>query len=225
MTYPGAETTLPVVREDLFLPAALLRDVGASARPHRLTFPDGHRGWLVSDYAASRALLADRRFMIGVSRQPRGQPGKFTAFHDALGPLGAGSITSLDPPGHTRLRRAVGDHFRPANVAKRTEGIERIVADQIDTLVEAGRPADLLTAFARPVPSRVICDLLGAPQSDQHHFLPPTELMLSPRGTPDEVKGAFADFSDPVRAVVASKRTQPGDDLLSDMVLGNELVR
>jgi len=223
VTYAETESTLPDVREDRFLPSALLREVAASARPHRLSFPDGHRGWLVSDYATARAVLADRRFIIGVSRQPRGTPGKLDAFHAALGPLAAGAITSKDPPEHTRLRRAVGDRFSAVSVEGRAESIEGIVRGQLAALESAGRPADLLTVFARPIPSRVICDVLGVPHSDQDQFIGPTDLILSPSGTPDDVTRAFAEFSEYVRGVVAAKRAHRGDDLLSDLVHGTNL--
>jgi cytochrome P450 len=218
-----AEVAFPETREDLFHPPALLREVGASACPRRLRFPDGHSGWLVSDYANARAVLADRRFIIGVTRQPCGQPGKYEAYDEALGPLRTGAITTTDPPAHTRFRRALGERFSPASVNERSEGVERIVRDQLGALERAGSPADLFAVFALPIPSRVICDLLGVPQSDAQQFIEPTELLLSPRATPDDVTRAFAAFSDYVRVVVDQKRAHPEDDLLSDLLRANAL--
>lgn len=208
----------PIVREDQFLPPPLLREVGASARPRRLRFPDGHVGWLVSDYANARAVLADRRFIVGVTRQASGQPGKYEAYDDALGALRAGAVTSSDPPAHTRLRRAVGERFSPAGIEERSGRIEGIVRDQLGAIERAGSPVDLFADFALPIPSRVICDLLGVPESDERQFVKPTELLLSQEATPDQVKGAFSDFSDYVRGVIVQKRSEPGDDLLCDLL-------
>jgi cytochrome P450 len=212
------EVVFPVVREDRFNPSALLRELGASARPRRLGFPDGHSGWIVTDYANARAVLADRRFTISVTRQPIGEPGKSAAYDDALGSLRAGAITSTDPPRHTRLRRAVGERFTPRRVEERSDSIERIVRDQLGAMERAGSPVDLFAVFALPIPSRAICDLLGVPQSDEHQFIEPTELLLSPKATPEQVTGAFSAFSEYVRLIVDQKRTEPRDDLLSDLL-------
>jgi cytochrome P450 len=210
--------TFPVVREDQFLPSALLREVGDSAQPRRLRFPDGHVGWLVSDYANARAVLADRRFIVGVTRQAAGQPGKYEAYDDALGALRAGAITSTDPPAHTRLRRAVGRRFSPAGIEERSSRVEAIVRDQLGLIERAGGPLDLFADFALPIPSRVICDLLGVPESDEHQFVKPTELLLSQDATPEQVKEAFSAFTDYVRAIVEQKRARPEDDLMSDLL-------
>ena len=218
-----AEVVFPELRENRFDPPALLREVAMSARPRRLLFPDGHRGWLVSDYANARAVMADKRFIIGVTRQASGQPGKYEAYDEALGPLRAGAITVLDPPAHTRFRRALGERFSPARIKERSGSIEQIVRDQLDALERAESPADLISLFALPIPSRVICDLLGVPQSDAEQFIEPTELLLSPRATPDQVKQAFSAFSDYVRVVVEQKRARPEDDLLSDLVRAGDL--
>jgi cytochrome P450 len=64
----------------------------------------------------------------------------------------------------------------------------------------------------------VICDLLGVPESDERQFVRPTELLLSQGATPDQVKAAFSDFSDYVRGVIEQKRSEPGDDLLCDLL-------
>jgi len=218
-----AAVEFPVVREEQFLPPPLLREVGASARPHRLRFPDGHVGWLVSDYENARALLADRRFIIGVTRQPSGQPGRYEAYDEALGPLRAGALTSIDPPNHTRLRRAIGERFTPAGVGAQEESIGRIVEDRLDALEQGPRPVDLFTDFALPIPSHAISDLLGVPRDDAPRFIQPTEMLLSPEATPEQVTAAFSAFSEYVRAIVAEKRVRPGDDLLTDLVRSEAL--
>lgn len=213
-----AAVDFPTVREEQFLPPPLLRGVGASARPRRLRFPDGHVGWMVCDYANARAVLADRRFVVGVTRQASGQPGKYEAYDDALGALRAGAVTQTDPPAHTRLRRAVGERFSPAGIKQQSARIEAIVSDQLGAIEQAGSPVDLFTDFALPIPSRVICDLLGVPESDERQFVRPTELLLSQGATPEQVKASFSDFSEYVREVIERKRSEPGDDILCDLL-------
>ncbi|MHB1570267.1 MAG: cytochrome P450 [Solirubrobacteraceae bacterium] len=188
-----------------------------------MRFPDGHCGWLVSDYATARAVLADRRFTIAVTRQPIGQPAKSSAYDEALGSLRAGAITSLDPPVHTRLRRAVGDRFSPAAVEQRSASIGRIVDERLDVMERAGRPVDLQATFADPIPARVICDLLGVPASDDHRFVEPTKLLLSPSATSTQVSRAFAEFSDYARQLVKRGRSEPRDDLLGDLAKAGTL--
>jgi cytochrome P450 len=223
MDEPETEVRFPVERENRFRPSELLREVAASAKPRRLRFPDGHSGWLVSDFANTRAVLADRRFVVGVTRQASGQAGKYDAYDEALGSLRLGSITRSDPPVHTRLRRAVGERFTPARVNERSDSIERIVRDQLRVLERTGSPADLYEHFALPIPSRVICDLLGVPEHDAQHFVEPTELLLSQGATPGDVTRAFTAFTEYVRAVVDRKRSRLEGDLLSDLLRAQDL--
>lgn len=192
--------------------------------PRRLRFPDGHRGWLVADYANARAVLADRRFSIGVTRQAVGEPAKPEAYDAALGALRAGAITSLDPPGHTRLRRALGERFSPAGVDRIRPAIERLVDERLEAMEADGPPADLHAMLANPIPARVICDLLGVPVSEGHRFVRPTELLLSPEATAADVSAAFGGFSEYARGLVERKRGEPEDDLLSDLVAGGTLT-
>lgn len=218
-----AAVSYPRERTDRFDPPLLLHEVGVAACPRRLRFPDGHRGWLIADYANARTVLADRRFTIGVTRQPVGEPRKSEAYDAALGPLRAGAITSLDPPGHTRLRRALGERFSPAGVEQRRPSIERMVGERLDAMEAAGPTVDLHAMLANPIPARVICDLLGVPASEDHRFVRPTELLLSPSATAAEVSAAFGGFSDYARLLVEEKRSDPQDDLLSDLVAAGNL--
>jgi cytochrome P450 len=145
------------------------------------------------------------------------------SIEEAIGGLDGGFVSFKDPPDHTRLRRAVADRFTPARVAERRAGIERIVADLLDAMERKGPPADLRADFALAIPSRVICELLGVPPSDEHEFLRPTDVMLDPAATPERAAAAFRGFADYVRGVVERKRVEPGDDLLTDLVRSGEL--
>ncbi|MBS1676470.1 MAG: cytochrome P450 [Actinobacteria bacterium] len=213
---------LPTARENLFDPPPELAALCAVGAPRRLHYADGHVGWLVTSYDQARALIADRRFGV-IMMQPLVDAETQASIEDAIGGLDGGFVSLKDPPDHTRLRRAVADRFTPGRVAERRAGIERIVADLLDAMERTGPPADLRSAFALPIPARVICELLGVPSGDEHRFLYPTDVMLDPSSTPEQAAAAFAGFADYVRGVVERKRTEPGDDLLTDLVQGGEL--
>lgn len=213
---------LPSARVELFDPPAELAALCAGGAPRRLHYGDGEVGWLVTSYDQARRLIADRRFDV-IMMQPLLDAATQASIEEAMGGLDGGFVSFKNPPDHTRLRRAVADRFTPKGVAGRRAGIERIVAELLEAMERTGPPADLRSAFALAIPSRVICELLGVPASDEHQFLAPTEAMLDPATTPEQASAAFRGFAEYVREVVARKRGEPRDDLLSDLVAGGEL--
>jgi cytochrome P450 len=77
----------------------------------------------------------------------------------------------MDPPEHTRYRRLLTGQFTVRRMRRLEPRIAQIVDDQLEAMAEAGPPADLVQAFALPIPSLVICELLGVPYAD-HAFWP-----------------------------------------------------
>jgi len=213
---------LPTARENLFDPPPELAALCAAGAPRRLDYADGEVGWLVTSYDQARRLIADRRFGV-IMMQPLVDAETEASIEEAIGGLDGGFVSLKDPPDHTRLRRAVADRFTPKRVAERRAGIERIVADLLDAIERQGPPADLRADLALPIPSRVICELLGVPPSDEHQFLHPTEVMFDPATTPEQAAAAFRGFADYVREVVEHKRAEPADDLLTDLMRSGAL--
>jgi cytochrome P450 len=213
---------LPTARANLFDPPPELAALCAEGAPRRLHYADGQVGWLVTSHDQARRLVADRRFGVSMM-QPLIDPATQASIEEAIGGLDGGFVGLKDPPDHTRLRRAVADRFTPRRVAERRAAIEAIVAGLLDAMERSGPPADLRADFALAIPSRVICDLLGVPARDEHQFLRPTDVMLDPSSTPEEAAAAFRGFADYVRAVIARKRAEPGDDLLTDLMRSGEL--
>lgn len=210
---------LPTGRANLFDPPAELAALAAAGAPRRLHYADGRVGWLVTSYEGARRVVADRRLAV-VMVQPVGDAANQATFDEAIDGLDDGFVSLKNPPDHTRLRRAVADRFTRGHVAERRARIEAIVADLLDAMERSGPPVDLRTAFALAVPSRVICELLGVPASDEHRFLHPTEAMLESAATPERLAAAFRAFGDYVREVVVRKHADPGDDLLTDLAQG-----
>jgi cytochrome P450 len=129
---------------------------------HRVRLRDGSTPWLVTRYAEQRALLSDPRVSADAARE--GYPSRSEAFRARRNPV-LGFI-SMDNPGHARLRHMVTSAFTVRRIEEMRPGIQHLVDELIDDMLAGPNPADLVTAFALPVPSLVICQLLGVPYAD-----------------------------------------------------------
>ncbi|MEU3704161.1 cytochrome P450 [Streptomyces anulatus] len=220
MTYDPAtdsETTdeLPVLPTDRhtgcpFDPPAAL--TALSDRPvRRLRYADGHVGRLVTGHAAARAVLADPRFssryeLLHLPMPMEGAPGE-------LPPAPVGDILGLDAPEHTRYRRLLAGRFTVRRMRQLTGRIERFTADCLDAMEQGGTTA----AFARPVPTLVICELLGVPYADRGRFLGLVEVIFDQAADAGARDEAYAGLLRYVGELVLAKRAEPTDDLLSDL--------
>jgi len=183
-----------------------------------MTYPDGHAGWRAHDHATVRAVLSDNRFSIrpDLLHNPfgPGSPG------DAP-PSPPGAFTDMDPPDHTRYRSRLTGQFTVRRMRRLAERLEEITAAQLDELAAAGSPADLVQHFASPVPALMICELLGVPYERRTEFHQDAMTLVGGSGQPEEAEAMFAAFGrlqEFMLAMVAAKRTEPTDDLLSDLV-------
>ncbi|MET9675090.1 cytochrome P450 [Streptomyces sp. NPDC006482] len=180
----------------------------ASGPVHEVRMPDGFRFWLVVGHEEGRAALADPRLakspsVIGV-RPPE---------EDVIGV----HLLGADAPDHTRLRRLVTGVFTGRRVEALRPRVERLTRELADAMEPAGR-ADLVDAYAFPVPITVICELLGVPADDRETFRHWSHELVAPAdetGLLDAMKG-FAAYLD---ELIEDKRAAgPADDLLSDLI-------
>jgi nocardicin N-oxygenase len=125
----------------------------------------------------------------------------------------------MDPPEHNRLRRLVSRAFSTRRMVSLRPKVDRVAADLVDDLRSAGPSADLVSALAMPLPIGVICDLLGVPLDGRSRFqrLADTVLSLTAHRT-DEVRAAREELNDYFLYLVGTKRREPGDDLISELV-------
>jgi cytochrome P450 len=115
--------------------------------------------------------------------------------------------------GYFTLKRAAG--LRP--------GIEEIVAGRLEAMAAEGPPVDLLQVFALPIPSLAICDMLGIPHDERHRFEGPHDAAFDSERSDAERDAAYTEFLGFVREIADRKRTNPGDDLISEVVATGEL--
>ncbi len=126
--------------------------------------PDG--SWILTRYDHSAALLRDPRFSTNPALLTEGPDAS------AMGPVrqvGSSLMMFLDPPDHTRLRSLVSQAFTPRMVEALRSRIQSLVDELLDAVVETGE-MDVLADLAYPLPTVVICELLGVPPEDREKF-------------------------------------------------------
>ncbi|WP_182881972.1 cytochrome P450 [Microbispora sp. H10949] len=211
----------PLARERTFDPPDELTRRRAEAPLQRMMYGDGHEGWLATGYAESRAILADARF----SSRPE-------LMHSALpqrvelrrGPLQPGFFLQMDPPDHTRYRRLLTGQFTVRRMKQLEPRIHDITESRLDAMEREGAPADLVRSFALPIPSLVICEMLGVPYEDREKFQHDSSVILDLEASTDEITAARDDLLAYLGALVAAKRKDPGDDMLSGLTASGELT-
>src|SRR5438128_10805120 len=133
-----------------------------------------------------------------------------------------------DPPAHTRLRRLVSRAFTPRAIAAIRPGIQRIVDQCLDRVAERGE-MDVIADLALPVPSTVICEMMGVPVADRDRFTVWTAKAthgLASQFLPPELLGeaqaagmALAAY---FQGLIAARRASLTDDILSALIRAEE---
>ncbi|WP_275466112.1 cytochrome P450 [Streptomyces noursei] len=198
-----------------------------AARPvSPLVFPDGHEGWLVTGYDAVRQLMADTRFSsrldLGVVHVPYETPGMPVPSEPS--PQIPGVFIAMDPPDHTRLRRRLTGAFTVKRMKQLEEHIVEVTERQLDAMARLAPPVDLVREFALPVPSLVICELLGVPYEDRDTFQSNSAKFLVKEQTLEEKMAAYGALTTYLAELVTSKRAAPGEDILSDLARHDDLT-
>jgi cytochrome P450 len=203
-------TLLPLLRNGLD-PDPALRSARERAAVTRLpTPPLGLRVWLVTGYEAARAVLSDA-------------DGYSTDFRHLAG-VAADSLTSpgglgfADPPLHTRLRHLLTPEFTMRRLARLTPRIHEIVAERLVAVAAADPPVDLVREFALPIPSLVICELLGVPYADRARFQAFAMSRFAVDTGAARSLGTISDSLAYLRTVVERERRKPGDGLLGMII-------
>lgn len=179
----------------------------------RIQLPHGEEGWLVTRHASVKTVLADQRFsrtavVAARDRTPRASPL----------PLRSNPL-SVNPPEHTRLRQpvATGLGRQPSELFR--PRAQQIADELIDDIIAGGPPADIVDAFATRFSATAMGDFLGVPRADSIKFRDWSTPTRSQTGyTDEEIEAAYARMKEYLIWLVARKREQPGDDLLSSLL-------
>ncbi|MEV5829030.1 cytochrome P450 [Spirillospora sp. NPDC052242] len=177
------------------------------------TLADGRKVLLISRYDDVKSTLRDPRVSSDLRKPGCPVPGGGP-------PLPEGAphpCFRTDPPEHTIYKKLLLPDFTVRKVNGMKPRIREIVRGVLDDMAGAGGPVDLNAAVAVPVPSLVICELLGVPYADHEFFQERTAVPLNRSSTPVEVKAAMTDLWDYLARLLAVKRADPGDDILSKL--------
>ncbi|WP_030191503.1 cytochrome P450 [Streptomyces violaceorubidus] len=192
----------------------------AALRSHAPLVPvriwDGGTPWLVTRYEDQRAVLSDPRFSADSSRP--GLPAPTEGFA-AQGRQEVRALSMQDGPEHARQRRMLIGHFTVRRINAMTPRLVRIIDGLLDRMEAAGPATDLVKAFALPLPSLVIGELLGVPEQDQALFQRVSATMISRDSTARKFTEACAELGDYLGELIRRKDADPGDDLLSSLVV------
>ncbi|NUR89605.1 MAG: cytochrome P450, partial [Nonomuraea sp.] len=183
------------------------------------TYADGHRGYVVTGYEQVRAILADPRFSSRKELMNHHPTIDYSGYEPEPAP--PGEFLLMDEPRHGRYRKPLVGRFTVRRMRLLTERVEEITAEHLDAIVKAGPPVDLVTAFAKPIPAIVICELLGVPYADRGRFQSQIDTFLSGESTNEELIAAYLATQEYLAELVAAKRANPTDDVLSDLMDGD----
>lgn len=186
--------------------------------------------WCFARHEDVNALLRDRRFgrqiLHVASRDELGwaeTPPHLKPFYD----FESHSLLELEPPVHTRLRSLVNRSFLSRQVERLRPAISGLANGLIDRF-EAQGEAELLNAYATPVPMIVICDLLGVPSEMAQQLLSWSHDMVAmyqarrDRDIEERAVTATLDFSAFMRGYINRRRKEPREDLLSELIRAEE---
>ncbi|MFD3422855.1 cytochrome P450 [Streptomyces decoyicus] len=213
--------TQPTVRSCPFDPPAEYRTLREQEPVAPVTFPDGSAGWLVTRYDDVRTVLADPRFS---AQRTILRPGAAETDPAPAQSPPPGLFIMMDAPEHTRFRRLLTGQFTVRRMRQLTPAVERIVTERLDAMAAAEGPVDLVQAFALPVPSLVICELLGVPYADREEFQRNSATIVRLDAGLEEVQQAQAAMRGYLYQLVLAKREKPADDILSELVRSGELT-
>jgi cytochrome P450 len=214
------------MRRDAFNPTAELREIRETDGVRTTVNSFGMTVYLVTRHEDVKNVLSDHeRFSNG---RPPGfvVPGVPPVSEAEANSARAGNLLALDPPEHQRLRRMLTAEFTIRRMKLLEPRIVEIVNAQLDAMEKAGPPADLVATFALPIPSLVICELIGVPYDDRDDFQQRSARQLDlsiPIAERLELQRESRAY---MGSLVERARRQPGEDILGMLVRehGDELT-
>ncbi|MBT1672841.1 cytochrome P450 [Curtobacterium flaccumfaciens] len=186
-----------------------LRELAASGDIHRLQYPDGNVGWIVTGYEVAKELLrSDALSANSLHKQP---PVSRSGAQPFLGEVARpGWLVDMDPPDHTIIRKVLTPFFSRRRIDKLEISARGWVSDALDAISGDDGAVDLIDTFALRVPSDGICELLGVPVSAQSAFQHATETLFQLDASPTAAVRAMEELEEIARATLDEQSAKEG---------------
>jgi cytochrome P450 len=213
-----ADLELPVERGCPFAAPDGYARLREQAPINRVRLVSGAEAWCVSGHEEGRAVLADRRFSSDRNNEnfPLTDPDPSARRRLRDQPP---AMISMDGDEHAAARRAVIGEFTMKRLNAMGPRIQEIVDGFVDDMLATERhPVDLVRALSLPVPSLVICELLGAPYADHDFFQSRTSTAIRRSLPSEDRQRAFAELRAYMDDLITGKEAEPGDDLFSRLI-------
>lgn len=211
----GAPAQAPFTITDGSRRYARYTELATAAPVHRIMLPTGEPAWLITGYEEVRQALHDPRLVKNVTTMGTLRRGQLMP--DTLAALGS-HMLNRNPPDHTRLRRLVSSAFTRRRIDQLAPRIQQITDELLAAMATAAR-ADLIAAFALPLPITVICELLGIPADHRAEFHDWSAVIVAGSlAEPDAYSSATTAMVRYLWELLRVKRAAPANDLLSALV-------
>lgn len=207
--------TYPMARGCPFDPPAELAGIREEAAgTARVRIWDGSTPWLVTRYDDVRAALADERLSADADRA--GYPAASRS-RRVRSRGRRRSFIMMDGPEHARHRRMLIGEFTVRRIERLRPLVEQTVTELLDAMEAGENPTDLVQAFALPLPSLVICHLLGVPYADHAFFEARSRIMVDLTSGEEASAAASDALQDYLAGLVRARLDEPRDDVLGGM--------
>jgi cytochrome P450 len=194
-----------------FDPPPVYEDARREAPVTRVRLFDGTEAWMITRHEDVRTVLGDQRFSADAAK-----PGFpfLTEGRKAAATVGQ-SFIRMDDPEHGRLRRMLTGDFMLKRIEELRPRVQQMAESLLDRMTEGRREADLVTEFSLPLPSLVICLLLGVPYEDHEYFQACSRIMLDNRSSAQDVEENRLSLRRYISDLAQEKRRVPDEGIIS----------
>ncbi|MFC0104795.1 cytochrome P450 family protein [Kibdelosporangium aridum] len=178
----------------------------------KVTLFTGVPVWLVTGHAEARQALTNPNIVKSFTEGPHQDhvPAELVAAMNQ-------HMLMANPPDHTRLRKLVSAVFTRRRIDGLEPRIKQISASLLDSI--EGSRFDLVSQYSYPLPITVISEMIGVPTDLRDDFRRLSSIATSgPLHTPEDYIAAISEMADLLRGLIEEKRSEPGEDLLSELI-------
>ncbi|MFF8430647.1 cytochrome P450 [Streptomyces sp. NPDC016566] len=220
-TAPGDQDIFPAQPGSCpFSPAPAYERARSEQPVKRVALADGSQAWMVSRHEDLRAVLGDPRFSAEAHRPGFPFPNAGRNFIAK----GEPSFVRMDDPEHARQRRMLTGYFTVRRIETMRPRMQTMVDGFLDRMEAAGPPADLVADFALPLPSLVICEMLGVPYEDHGYFQERSRVLVDSSSDPEDTRAAWSDLAQYLEGLAEITRHAPDDGIISQLAQRPDLT-